>query len=98
MSPEEKYKSFEQAFKYLDEDESGFVPRLGTARGPDPAGGILLGESSATAAPILETVDFRVENWRSAEVGYSGLDIQVKPALDVAGGGNPLHTESLQHY
>jgi hypothetical protein len=49
--------------------------------GPDRAGWILLGESSTTAAPILETVDFCVENWRSAEVGYSGLDIQVKPAL-----------------
>ena len=50
--------------------------------GPDRAGWILLGESSTTAAPILETADFCVENWRSAEVGYSGLDIQVKPALE----------------
>ena len=49
--------------------------------GRDRAGWILPGESSTTAAPILETVDFCVENWRSAEVGYSGLDIQVKPAL-----------------
>ena len=53
--------------------------------GPDRAGWILLGESSTTAVPILETVDFCVDNWRSAEVGYSDLDIQVKPAL--ASGG-----------
>ena len=53
--------------------------------GRDPAGWILLGESSTTAAPNLETVDFCVEKWRSAEVGYSRLDIQVKPALEMNG-------------
>ena len=50
----------------------------------DRAGWILLGQSSTTAAPILETVDFCLRNWKSAEVGYSGLDIQVKPALALA--------------
>ena len=37
--------------------------------GRDGAVWILPGESFTTAAPILETIDFRAENWRSAEVG-----------------------------
>ena len=65
--------------------KSGFLAAfLCGNSGPDRAGWILPGESSTTAAPILKTVDFCVEIWRSAEVGYSGLDIQVKPALGSA--------------
>ena len=55
--------------------------------GRDRAGWILLGESSTTAAPILETVGVCLETWGSAEVGDSVLDIQVKPALGWGGQG-----------
>ena len=61
-------------------DASG-GPKVGRILPLFSAGWLLLGESSTTAAPILETLDFRLENLRSAEVGYSGLDIQVKPAF-----------------